>query len=475
VNSTPITFSNSEVVKMIDVIDKVMDKTSKLSKYSEVRYISSESVQASMRNSEFLGERNSSGEGLAFRVVNNSIAMGFISSTDLQKIDNIIERVVRNSKKEGRNLIDDSGGFVDQWNATGKRKTSELQTKDRIEIMKDMDSMMKSYKLGVRVNHIYHNDIDEIFQNSTGTHIQAKYSRMGYFLVGGYKDGDNFEQIYRQFGTTGGLDNFKNLHIEEHAEEAVKNLKNISISSRIHPGKYDVVVGPEIAGIVAHESCGHPTEWDRISGREGSLAGESFLTGKELPFKVGSEIVNVIDDPTVEGSYGYYKYDHEGIKSRKRYLYKNGKTNEFIHSRESAANLGVEPNGGGRCSQWDMEPLARMSTTYIEPGNYSLEELIEDVKDGVYIKSYTEWNIDDIRYNEKYVGSEAFIIKNGKLMERVKKPVIETTTVKFYSSIDAASKELEFSAGTCGKGDPEQGVDTWMGGPSLRLRGIYIS
>ncbi|MHB1439506.1 MAG: TldD/PmbA family protein [Cuniculiplasma sp.] len=460
---------------MIEIMDKVMEKLSKKAKYSEVRYMSSESVQASMRNSEFMGEGSSSGEGIAIRALNNSISMGFISSFDMEKLDVIIDRVLKNSMKTGRNKLDTSGGIRDKWEATGKHRVEDLQSSDRIEIMKGADELMKSHELSVRVNYIHHKNIREIFENSSGSLIESAYSRIGYFMVGGYKDANSFEQIYRQFGTTGGMESFDELEVEQKIRDTVGNLKVISSSPAAKPGKYDVVISPEIAGIVAHESCGHPTEWDRITGREGSLAGESFLTGKKYPFKVGSEVVNVIDDPTVKGSYGYYRYDNEGVKARKRYLYKGGMTNEFIHSRESAANLGVEPNGGGRASDWDMEPLARMSTTYIEPGDFSFEELIEDVKNGVYIRTYTEWNIDDIRFNEKYVGSEAYLIENGKITGRLRKPTIETNTINFYSSIDAVSNELEFSAGTCGKGDPEQGVDTWMGGPSVRLRNIYIS
>ncbi|MGC8609661.1 MAG: TldD/PmbA family protein, partial [Thermoplasmata archaeon] len=186
------------------------------------------------------------------------------------------------------------------------------------------------------------------------------------------------------------------------------------------------------------------------------------------------ENVSVIDDPTIDGSFGYYRYDDEGIPARKRYLYRKGYTDEFLLNRESAAIIGKEPNGAGRSSDWDMEPLARMSTTYIEPGDYSYEELFESVKRGVYIKSFTEWNIDDIRFNEKYVGSDAYLIENGDITGRVRKPVIETNTVKFYSSIDAVGKDLVFSAGICGKGDPEQGVSVWMGGPHIRLRNVYL-
>ncbi len=155
-------------------------------------------------------------------------------------------------------------------------------------------------------------------------------------------------------------------------------------------------------------------------------------------------------------------------------MYKNGYTSEFILNRESAGLNNSKSNGGGRSSDWDMEPLARMSTTYLEPGDYTFDELIEDIRNGIYIKNYTEWNIDDIRFNEKYVGREAYIIKNGKIMEQVRRPVIETNTVKFYTSMDAVGNDLKFSAGICGKGDPEQGVDVWMGGPHARLRNMYI-
>ncbi len=456
-------------------MDRILDMASKVSKYCEVRYMESSSIKSAMRNSEFMGEERSSEEGIAIRMLNNSISMGYISSNESDKVKTIIDQLEKRSKLPGRNKLDDSGGVIDKWEATGKRKVDDFDESERLDLLKTNDSTMKEHEVSVRLNVFFHRKTDGIFMNSTGSQIDSDFSRIGYFMIGGYKNGENFEQIYRQFGTTGGIDAFESLKVNQNIEDSTKNLSKISASKATKPGIYDVVIGPEIAGIVAHESCGHPTEWDRIIGREGSLAGESFLTGKPLPFKIGSEVVSVIDDPTIRGSYGFYKYDDEGIKSRKRYLYKNGMTSEFIQSRESASRMGVAPNGGGRTSSWDREPLARMSTTYIEPGEFQFGELVEGIKDGIFIKTYTEWNIDDIRFNEKYVGSEAYLIKNGKLGELVKRPAIEINTVKFYSSVDAISNELEFSAGTCGKGDPEQGVDTWMGGPSVRLRKIRIT
>jgi TldD protein len=239
----------------------------------------------------------------------------------------------------------------------------------------------------------------------------------------------------------------------------------------------DLVCGPEVAGIAAHESCGHPMEADRILGREMSQAGRSFVF-KGGPYwigtKIGSNAVTIVDDPTIERSYGYYMYDDEGVKARRRFLYKEGVINEFLHNRESAAKLGTRSNGSSRSINYDREAIVRMANTFVLPGKLSEEELIEDIKHGVYMKSFTEWNIDDKRFNQRYVGREAYLIEKGELTYPLSRPIIETTTEKFWTAVDAVSKEVKFDAATCGKGDPSQGVPVYTGGPCIRLRGVFV-
>jgi len=208
-----------------------------------------------------------------------------------------------------------------------------------------------------------------------------------------------------------------------------------------------------------------------------SQAGRSFIF-KGGPYwigtRIGSDVVTVVDDPTIEHSYGYYAYDDEGVKARRRYLYKNGLINEFLHNRETAAKLGTKSNASSRSVNYDREAIVRMANTFVLPGEMSEEELIEDVKSGVYMKSFTEWNIDDKRFNQRYVGREAYLIENGELKHPVARPVIETTTPKFWTAVDAASKNVKFDSATCGKGDPGQGVPCYTGGPCIRLRGVYV-
>ncbi len=251
-------------------------------------------------------------------------------------------------------------------------------------------------------------------------------------------------------------------------------LPKIAKSKKLPIGKYDVILSPELTGIASHESCGHPYEADRILGREAAQAGKSFIKKEMLGQKIGTGVVSVVDDPTIPNSYGFYLYDDEGIKAQKRFLIKNGIINAFLQNRETAAEFGIASNASSRAKEWFSEPIVRMANTFVSPSNYSFEELLETIKNGVYIKSFMEWNIDDKRYNQKYTGLESYLIKNGKIVKLVKAPTLEITTPAFWSSIDAVGKDLEFSAGTCGKSDPMQPIPVWLGGPSIRLRNIFL-
>ncbi|WP_393971130.1 TldD/PmbA family protein [Oxyplasma meridianum] len=457
-----------------ELIDRIMDYAQSRSSFAEARFMDIRNNRVSYRNGEFDGISSSHELGYAVRVVNRSIGMAYFNDDSWDTAKENIDVAVRRSMVEGKNRIFTGKPIKDRWKSDQIKKIQDMPMEEKIAIVRDYDRIMERFEAKIRINVVADRNIRSHYLNSVGSDIKGDISRVFYFYLMGVTENGEFEQSTEEYGSTSGYEYLDTLHLPERIENDAESLKQSSLAPRITPGKFDVIVGPEISGIVAHESCGHPTEYDRIIGREGALAGESFLTGKKFPYRIGSDVVSVIDDPSLKGSFGYYKYDDEGIPSRKRYLYRKGYTDEFILNRESSAVLGVESNAGGRSSSWDMEPLARMSTTYIEPGDHSFEELFEGVRRGVYIKSFTEWNIDDIRFNEKYVGKEAYLIQNGDLVGRVRRPVLETNTVKFYSSIDAVGDDLQFNAGMCGKGDPEQGVDVWMGGPHVRLRDMYV-
>ncbi len=316
---------------------------------------------------------------------------------------------------------------------------------------------------------------EKYFVNSDGAEVEFVTPRVHFFaIMTAISNGEAAQRIIQQ-GETGGLEVVARLDLANKVQEEAKILRQVLAKATKSPtGVMDVLLSPELSGIAAHESVGHPQEADRILGREGAQAGESYLKKDSLGTKIGSREANISDDPTLAHSNGFAPVDDEGVRATKRYLIVDGRITEFLHNRSTAAQLKARDNGAARAVGFNREPIVRMSNTFVEPGDYSREEIVKEVKDGVYIKSFTEWNIDDKRLNQRYVGLEAYRIKNGVLGEMVKAPVLEITTPALWASVKARSKRLEFEAAVCGKGDPMQGIPVWTGGPDTLLGGVRI-
>ena len=310
---------------------------------------------------------------------------------------------------------------------------------------------------------------------SDGALVESVTPRVAVFYNIPAKGGGRRANRWFQLGATGGLELLEELGVEEHMQDDLGSLAVALLKASPPPrGRMDVVLSPELAGIIAHEAAGHPSEADRVMGREAAQAGMSFRSWMREGEEIGSAHATVIDDPTIPGSYGFYLYDDEGVPARARRLYDRGRLAELLHNRETAAAYGVESNAAARAMDYKSEPIVRMANTYIAPGDHSFEELVEGVRDGVYIKKYMEWNIDDVRWGQRYVALEAYRIRNGRVEEPLRDVALNLTTKTLFSSIDAAGRDLKFYAGTCGKGEPAQGVPVWMGGPHLRLRGVVV-
>jgi TldD protein len=318
---------------------------------------------------------------------------------------------------------------------------------------------------------------DTYFINGEGSKISGHVPRVSFMpIIIAIKSGGQNEQSMSNYATTGGWEKLVSWDIKEKVVNKINVLAKIITSAKKPPeGTIDIILGPDVAGIISHENCGHPHEADRILGREGAQAGESYLREHEIGYKVGNECVNIFEDPTIPDSYGFYLFDDEGVKARKRELIKNGIFNEMLHNRETAAIFNTKSNAAARAVSYDREPLVRMANTYFSPGDYSFEEVVEDVKYGILMMSFTEWNIDDKRLQSKYVGQEAYLIQNGEVTDNLLlKPTLEISSPGLFNSIDAQSKRVEWQGAFCGKSEPRQGCPVWTGGPFIRLRNVRL-
>tara|TARA_Y100000310_G_scaffold338043_1_gene426650 strand:- start:1731 stop:3125 length:1395 start_codon:yes stop_codon:yes gene_type:complete len=425
-------------------------------------------------NPEVSGFDESSGIGIRFILNGN---MGFATTNKLSKneIRDVVERALRltrSGSKIGENIsFSDSKEVNDKFKVVQKQNILNVDPSEKLKIIKDVDKLVKTDSKYISLSD---NIIRKFYVNSEGVNVYSEIPRVGMFYFLNLSQNGKGVQRWLQHGGVGGYECIKSWDLDEELLREIKELKRNMKEGVKANGVMDVVCAPEITGIAVHEAAGHPYEADRIAGREAAQAGESFIKESMVGERIGSDCVTVVDDPSLEGSYGFYKFDDEGVKGKRKVMIENGKIKEFMHDRSTSRQMGVMSNGAARACNYNMEPLVRMSNTFMLPGKYSEEELVEGVKKGVYIKSFMEWNIDDKRFNQKYTGSEAYLIENGQITKPVKNAVLEITTPKLYQSIDAVGDNLQLFAGNCGKGDPIQGIPVLMGGPSIRLRKVRV-
>ena len=451
--------------------------------YVEARFVKQITRGLAYRNGEPVsgGMQPTTGIGVRILVDGN---MGFGSFDRLEKTiaEETINAAFKTAKAAKRKDKIDLGEPVSnkaKWSVDLKQRLANVDLDTLMATATEMNEKMQGLAQYTMLFNPY--EIDKFLVTSEGTEIDAFTSYIRIFLLLTAKGKTGSEQRMIDMTQCGGWERIKEGRVIENVEDEVDRLKKTAEKAEkvesLMDQPIDMIVGPEVAGIIAHENVGHPSEGDRIMGREGAQAGESFWRDLKLgESRVGSDAVTVSEDPTIPNTGGFYLYDDEGVKSRKRVLIKSGIINEPLLNREFGVKFGMESNGSSRSVAYNREPLIRMANTYFEPGDHSFDELVEDIKLGVYMRSFMEWNIDDRRYQSKYSGAESYLIKDGEITDiMVRRPVLETTSVGLLSAVDAVTKNLRFDfPGTCGKSDPMQGVPVYAGGGDIRFRGIRL-
>jgi len=435
-------------------------------------------------NPEVAGFRREQGVGIRV-LVNGGLSFASFNRPDKNLAEERVKEAVRMAKASVRVMrkpisLSHEKVVEEKWEVRPRTPFQEVSMREKIELLSDIDKAVSSpdeveASVPSRILQLIESTTEKYFVNSEGATIISKVPRISFIgFLAAHEKGET-EQDYIQKGESRGWEAVEEWKLIDHAKERAKTLGKILKTGRKAPkGKIDLILGNQIAGLMAHESTGHPYEADRIFGREAAQAGESFITKEMIGKKIGSEEVTVVDDPTVKNSYGYYLYDDEGTPARRRFLMKEGIVNEFLHNRETAAQMGVSSNAAARSSGFNREPIVRMANTFILPGDHVFDELVEGIRFGVYIKTFGEWSIDDRRYSMRFVGRECYLIENRELKGMVRHPILEITTPGFCSSIDALDKSLVFEAAYCGKGDPDQAIPVWHGAPNVRVRGVHL-
>jgi TldD protein len=262
---------------------------------------------------------------------------------------------------------------------------------------------------------------------------------------------------------------------ERIAEEAVALLDAPQCPS----GEMDVILEASQVAIQVHESCGHPTELDRVLGMEASFAGTSFLTTDRLDrFQYGSPIVHIDADATSPGGLGTFGWDDEGVPAQNVPLVSGGQFVGYLTSRETAPVIGRRSMGSCRSASWRNLPLIRMTNVSLRPGDAgSLEELIADTDDGLLLGTNRSWSIDTRRLNFQFGTQIGWLIKNGKRAGMVRNPTYTGITPRFWGSCDAIcgpGEWRQWGEPYCGKGEPMQTAAVGHGAAPARFRNVQV-
>jgi TldD protein len=271
-------------------------------------------------------------------------------------------------------------------------------------------------------------------------------------------------QIRYDWTSKAGTGGWELLEFTDEEIQAVANTALALLSAkRIEPGEYQIVSAPGVTGTICHESFGHGVETDMFLKERAKAA--HFIDQT-----VGSDLVNIYDDPSLPGIWGSYFFDDEGQLSTSTQIVEDGIFRRGITDFYSATALKTDRSANGRRQDFSRKAYARMSNTFFGAGKSNLSDMIAQVDHGIYLDKWSSGMEDPQGWGIQVTCHYGHEIMGGKITDKVFSPVVISGYVpKVLQSVTAVSNDFLLDAGFCGKGSKEY-VPVSSGGPHLLLR-----
>lgn len=434
--------------------------------YLELRLESLDGTRISYRGKELddISSGNSNG-GCARAYVNG--AWGFVTFTktnDLRSKVALAVQQARLANGDGGSII--SGDpivsitppvkKIDPFTIPLKSKINQLE--EYVDSLWSVSSLQStSLNYGDRKRKTY-------FANSEGSYIEQERIDVTFGARAvARKDGD-----VQQYGISVGSLGDYGIILNRAEEMEVISQKAVDLlnAPQLTGGEYTVICDPILAGVFAHEAFGHLSESDFVY--ENDSMKEIMVLGR----KFGGEHLNIVDGASVPELRGSYSYDDEGTPAQKTQLIREGNLVGRLHSRETASKMNEKVTGNARAIDFRHPPIVRMTNTYIEPGNATFEELISEVKDGVYAKNWYGGMTSMEMFT--FSAGEAYRIRNGKIEELVRPVVLSGNVFTTLENLDAVANDLDMNeGGGCGKGG-QSPLPVSNGSPHIRIQNCLV-
>ena len=477
---------------MKDFTDLALDTATSLgASYADIRIIQTQYEYISAKNEKVSNIVKSDDEGFGVRVIADGswgfASSGLLTKSEIERVSALAVDIAKASatlkKSDVRLAPEDS--YTDIWRTPYTKDPFKVPLETKIDLLLKINSeVMKVRDIRVANSHTRFIRERQFFASSEGSFIEQELLRTaaGYTATA-VGEGDmqirSFPDSHGWQSMSKGYELIDEIPLLENTQRIAEEASSLLRAPKCPEIKTDLIIGGSQLSLQIHESIGHPTELDRVLGTEANYAGTSFVTIDKLgKLQYGSPIVNIVADSTVPYGLATVGYDDEGVKAQKWHLIENGIFVGYLTSRETAPVIGSQRSHGAmRADGWSNIPLIRMTNISLMPGDWALDDLIADTKDGIYLDTNRSWSIDQKRLNFQFGTEIAWEIKNGKKTRVLKNPVYQGITPEFWNSCDAICNPNHFvlwGVTNCGKGQPGQTAEMSHGAAPARFRNIQV-
>ena len=458
--------------------------------YADIRIVRRHLEEIEVKNGNVEALTHDEDFGFGIRLLFKG-AWGFACSSKVTKgeMERVLGKALKIAKAsstvKGRAIsFPPASPVVDKYKTPYVTDPLDIAVETKLNLLLTADEILRKNKQ-VRISEAFMGSYkaEKTFASTEGSYIEQEIVECGAGIAAtAIEEREvqvrSYPNSFRGNFATRGYEWVEALKLQDHAMRVAEEAAQL-LSAKPCPSKMTtLILDSSQVALQVHESVGHPIELDRILGTEASYAGTSFLRPEMAgDFRYGSDQVNIVADATLPGGLGTFGYDDEGIRAQRVPIISRGILVNLLTSRETAHPLGRESNGTMRADGWNRIPLIRMTNINLEPGEWTLEQMITDTEEGVFLGTNRSWSIDDKRINFQFGTEIGWEIKGGKLGEMVKNPTYTGITPRFWNSCDAIANHDHWEMwGTpnCGKGEPGQVAHVGHGTAPARFRNVQV-
>ncbi len=435
--------------------------------FYDARTIRSVSAAVILDNGDIREISNNFSSGAAVRVLDGG-SWGFVSQDDVENLDAALDSAKRlaSAAKNKSPRAPIKLAPIEKPSLQNlpevKENPMDIPIEDKVKLLAEIEKTARME--GIKsTSAVYSESFATVsYHSSEGLDCEYTLNRIG-FSISAIAQSEGVYQIGREsrFGVSG-FEIFKKHDAFELARKAGNTAIELLSAKTPKAGTYPVILDQELAGVFIHEAVGHAVEADHV------LEGNSILAGR-IGEKIASPLITANDDPSLH-EFGYYPFDDEGAQSRRTTLIQKGVLKSFIHSRETAGALGGESRNAR--AQGYARPVIRMSNTFISPDNTKFEDMLAELKNGIYLKGSRGGQVNPGEGVFQFNAERGFIVEGGELTTPLRDVSLSGNTLEILNNVVMVGNDLEMNSGRCGKAG--QLVPVSDGAPHVMVRKAVV-